>query len=93
VQVFGGVQICPLAVAARSGGVYGTRFALSGAPPSDLAPLLSGLISALDQSKTNRLALFLDDWNEGAGSPAARTIASKRDGDDFEFEPRGTPIG
>jgi hypothetical protein len=39
---------------------------LSGSPPSNLDPLLSGLMSSIEMSKTNRIAGFLDDINQGS---------------------------
>ena len=65
VQIVGGVSICPVLTAACSGGAYGTAFVLSGAPPSNLDPLLADLFSSIEQGKTNRIALFLND-NQGA---------------------------
>ena len=64
VQIVGGVSICPVLTAACSGGAYGTAFVLSGAPPSNLDPLLADLFSSIEQGKTNRIALFLND-NQG----------------------------
>jgi hypothetical protein len=66
VEVFGGVSLCPLATGACSGGTFGSGFILSGAPPSNLDPLLSGLFAALDQGRANRFAGFFDDKNLGS---------------------------
>ncbi len=67
VRVEGGVTICPAGGAACVlGSTYGNRFLLSGSPPSNLDPLLSGLLSSIAMSKPNRIAGFLDDVNQGS---------------------------
>jgi hypothetical protein len=67
VSVTGGVTICPAGGAACVlGSTFGNSFILSGAPPSNLDPLLSDLMSSIDMSKPKRIAGFLDDVNLGS---------------------------